>query len=295
MRRLLLSIDDLGDGEIRSLLDRAHVLARGGPAIRDHAPLVGLIFLSESTRTRVGFAAAAARLGGSSVEVTSARGGMQMSAAESFEDTVRTLTGMVDLVVVRTPHELDRQALREVAVTPLISGGHGSVEHPTQALIDVLAIECERGPVGEQRITLCGDLTMRAVRSLLRLFDRMPPAQLTLVAPPGRSVELRHLSPRLSARTIVRSPGSLLDTDVLYLPGLPAGRGPDYLDAGDRARYAVTSDRLATLPANAVVLCPLPVVDEMDADARRDPRVRMFEQSDRGVALRVALLEHLLS
>jgi aspartate carbamoyltransferase catalytic subunit len=293
--RLLLSIDDLGDREIRSVLDRAHVLATGEPAVRDHSPLVGLLFLSESTRTRVGFAAAAARLGGSSVEVTSARDGTQMSAAESFEDTVRTLTGMVDLVVVRTPNELDRVALGKVAVAPVISGGHGSVEHPTQALIDVLAIESERGPVGEQRITLCGDLTMRALRSMLRLFERMPPAQLRLVAPPGRSVELSDLSPQLSARTIVSSPDDLADTDVLYLPGLPAGRGADHLDAGARARYAVTTDRLATLSADAVVLCPLPVVDEVDAGARLDPRVRMFEQSDRGVALRVALLEHLLA
>lgn len=294
MSRLLLSIDDLDDDEIRSLLDRAHALAAGVPT-RTLAPLVGLLFLAESTRTRVGFASAAARLGGSSVEVSTARDGAEMSTAESFGDTVRTLTGMVDVLVVRTPYDLDRRALAEVALTPLVSGGHSSAEHPTQALIDVLAIEAERGPVGDQRIMMCGDLTMRAVRSLLRLFERMPPARLTLVAPPGRSVDPRTLSPRLAARISPGSPDDLATTDVLYMPGLPAGRGSDHLDGASRARYAVSAERLAGLPADAIVLCPLPVVDEIDEPARRDSRVRIFEQSDRGVFLRIALLEHLLS
>ena len=294
MTRLLLSVDDLDDREIRAILDRAHQLAGGAAPSIVQRPLVGLVFFSESTRTRLGFAAAAARLGGSSLDLRAARDAVGMSAAESFEDTVRTVSGMVDVIVVRTSFDLDRSALANAAAAPLVSGGHGAQEHPTQALLDVLAIESERGPVSEQRITLCGDMTMRASRSLLRLLSRNLPQSLSIVAPPGRRAHGVDLSAELARRTTEVEPEDMGATDVLYLPGLPAGEGDHYLDDDARGTYAATAERMRMLPADAVILCPMPAIDEVDPVTRRDPRLRMFQQSDRGVFLRMSVMEHLL-
>lgn len=81
---------------------------------------------------------------------------------------------------------------------------------------------------------------------------------------------------------------------MLYLVGLPAGSGPVFLGESDRRRYALTPAVLAELPEEAVVLSPMPVIDEIDPQARSDPRVRIFEQSDLGVPLRMALVTDLL-
>jgi aspartate carbamoyltransferase catalytic subunit len=292
MKRLV-SISDLDDTDIDCLLRRAREFESEALPITPPSH-VGLLFLAPSLRTRVGFSTAAHRLNASTETVDRERDSAEMSNPESLEDTIRTLSGMVDVLVVRTPTALAQAAI-EACVCPLINGGDGDREHPTQALIDLLAMEGERGPIDAVRVMMCGDLTMRAARSLLSLFARRPPASLRLVAPESRRAHGIALGALLSERTLVATLDDLADVDVLYLVGLPAGRGRAHISPGERADYTLDAARLEHLPRDAVVLSPLPVVDELDAVARRDPRVKMFEQSDRGVWLRMAVLEWAVS
>lgn len=292
----LLTIADLGDDEVRGVMDDARRLELDRPAIgpvADGGPLVGLLFLTPSLRTRVGFASAAVRLSGAYVDALEARFTPDMSAPESFDDQLRTLSGMVDLVVARVPFALG-PVVEECATVPIVNGGDGPVgEHPTQALIDLYSIERELGPVEGLRVAIVGDLTMRAVRSLLGLLARRPPVELRLIGPESRRAHGVDLG-ALTARTSTAATLEVDAIDVVYVAGLPQGAGPSALDDEARRRYAIDGEVLRSLPSQALVLSPMPVIDEVTVEARRDRRVAFHRQSDRGVFVRMALLRHLL-
>lgn len=288
----LLSVDDLTDQDVEAILGRARAhLDEDEPGARSSGAVLGLLFFASSLRTRLGFAVAAHRLGMGVVDVSEVRGGLGMGASESFHDTLRTVTGMTDGVVIRADLHLGRSEVERGAVAPVINGGDRGGEHPTQALVDLLAIEEELGSIGELNLALCGDLTMRATRSFLALLNLRPPRSLTLVAPIARRGHGVVLSDELGARVEVRERLDLTGIDVVSMCGLPPGDGPTHLGTNARAPYVLTAKRLARMPASGVVLSPMPVIDEVDDDARLDHRVRMFDQSDRSVALRMAVLE----
>jgi aspartate carbamoyltransferase catalytic subunit len=289
----LLSIDDLTLEEVAEVLRIARAFGAQGNLARREPFSIGLLFLEPSLRTRAGFAVAAARLGGTPIDVHELRWGPAMSATESFTDTIRTLTGMVDIAVVRTPFRVDRKAVGEAAIAPYVNAGDGNGDHPTQTLIDLLAIE-ERGSILDLRIGLCGDLRMRAARSLLKLLNRVPPKRLVLMAPEGRDDPGLELAPALLSRTVKHDHADFRDIDVLYMVGLPAGEDEQRLHAEARASFALTAQRLRELSSESIVLSPMPVIDEIAPDARTDPRLRMFAQSDRGVDVRMAVLSWLL-
>jgi aspartate carbamoyltransferase catalytic subunit len=287
----LLDVGDLDDKAVMEIL-----LAAGAPgAAMVPAFVTGLWFLAGSLRTQVGFAVATARLGGTPITVGAARDAPEMTHAESFADTLRALGGMVDLIVVRPEQPLDRALVRAVSPVPVINGGDPGGEHPTQALIDLFAMERLAGPAGELHVGICGDLTLRATRSLLSLLSRLPPRRLTLIAPPGRRDHGVTLSAALASRTDLREKADFSDLDVLLLPGLPEGRGAGRLGEAERAAYALTAWTSGALGPEAVVLSPMPIIDEISDDLRDDRRVRMFEQSDLAVQVRMAVLQWMLA
>lgn len=234
----------------------------------------------------MGFAAAAARLGGQAIEVTERRASA-VAMPESWADTLRVVSGTVDLVVARPGRHVDRAHLRPALAGSYLNGGDTGPdgEHPSQALIDLYAIEQARGPVSQLTVAICGDMRMRAVRSLTRLFTRFPPRQLVRISDPRLHDE------ESSGPGADRPPWELDDVDVLYVAGIPHGA----LDEPGRARLRVDRRALAALPRDAVVLSPMPVIDEIATTARADPRLRMFQQSDDALWVRMALIEALLA
>ena len=291
----LLRLSDLGPDGVRSILATATSWADGDAWSELRTPpLVGLLFLTSSLRTRVGFAAAAARLDGSSIDVAEARWDPDMSAGESFEDTLRTVSGMVDVVVVRTDAELEPQAVDQHSVVPVINGGDGGGHHPTQALIDLFAIERIAGPIENLTVGLVGDLTMRACKSLIRLMNLFPPARLVLEAPDGRRQHGVELVPELARRTTWDVRREAPSLDVLVMIGLPPRTGFQYLNEAERREYALTSELMERLKADVVVLSPLPVIDEIHDNVRPDRRIRIFEGNDLATFVRAATLLHVL-
>jgi aspartate carbamoyltransferase catalytic subunit len=240
------------------------------------------VFFEESLRTRVGFASAAARLDWSVVVVDGLRLGAT-SMAESWEDTLRTLSGLVDVVITRPGMPLERSTVETHSRIPIINGGDrgSTAEHPSQALIDAFAIERLKGPIESLTVAVVGDLRMRAARSLLRLLERRRPAALVAITDDD------FLGPH-AVNVERREPWRLDDVDVLYVVGMPH----ESLPLERRERLLVGEDALASLPADAVVLSPLPVIDEIAPAARHDRRIRIFDQSDWSVPVRVAILEH---
>lgn len=290
--RSLLTVSDLSDADLDGILQRAGELCRGGAA---HTPrqrrLVALLFLEPSLRTRIGFAAAAARLGWQSVEVIERRHS-PTSMLESWFDTLRVVSAYADVVVTRPGEPLDRGELTCAARCPVINGGDTgpSAQHPTQALLDVFAIQEIAGPLGGINIAIVGDPRMRAVRSLLELLARQLPATVSLIADPEHAREVR-LPEALQAKARFTSWESLKDVDVVYVAGIPHAALP----LARREVLLATAARVERLPAHCILLSPMPVIDEIACEVRLLPRSRIYEQSDLGLFVRMAILEHVLS
>jgi aspartate carbamoyltransferase catalytic subunit len=285
MPRHVLSVHDLSDEEVTSILRRATELEAGEPALPNRA-VAGLLFGQTSLRTRVGYAAAASRLGWSVVDVAERRHD-HTSMIESWSDTFRTLSGYLDVLVARPGVELDRDLLAEHLDIPFINGGSVGTDpqHPSQALIDLHTIDRLRGPVAALDMVLVGDMGMRAARSLIALLSRFTPKSLTLVTAPGLGEV--HMPASLAEHTTTGTTWPVGPVDVLYVVGIPHRAIPE--DVRDTLR--VTPVTLRCLAGDGIVLSPLPVIDEIDDNVRQDPRVRMFEQSDLGLYVRMALLE----
>jgi aspartate carbamoyltransferase catalytic subunit len=289
----LLSIDDLDVSDIERILELSGRFASGvTPTLRCFS--IALLFLTPSLRTRTSFAVAASRLGGAPIAIDTLRLEAGMSTAESLGDSLRVLTGLVDVVALRTPEALDHDGVRALAHSPVVNGGDGRVDHPTQTLIDLFAMNRHCGAIGNLRIGICGDLQTRSVRSLLRLFRRMPPAALRLISPIGRDghgIDLGCISYAVEKTHIVH----FEDLDVLYMAGLPEGSGDTKLTADQRSAYGLTEEKLKRLPADVTILSPLPLIDEVTDAVRSDRRFKAYQQSDDGVWVRMAVLSRLLS
>lgn len=281
---------DLDDEQLAQVIDRA-AEHRNGDAARTHGgEVVVLAFFESSLRTRLGFASAAHRIGASPIDLVERRASA-VAMAESFADTVRTASGYADALVIRSNHDIDEVAtLIRPDVALLNAGDHGAAsEHPSQALIDIVALEEFAGPLEHAHVAICGDLRMRAVRSLLSVLERRRPAALSLIthddlgSPPD-------LPPGLRDITDMRSPWQLDGVDALYVAGIPHGA------AGESVRTALRVDAgaLRALDARAVVLSPMPIIDEIASGVRSDSRMRYLQQSDQGLYVRMALLELLL-
>ena len=294
MARLVIDFNDLSDSEVTSVLERASSIGASRQRTGLGDLTIGLLFLSPSLRTRVGFATASFRLGWNVVDAHELRIEDNMSASESFEDTIRTLSGMVDMIVTRVPFTLERPRLERACRVPLVSGGDAHA-HPTQALIDLHALGMHGKKLADIHLGICGDLGMRTVRSLLDALSRFPPRRITLVAPPGRD-NPAPIPERLQPLVDFSHDLDPRSFDVLYLAGLPerarnAETTNGSLDAQTRARFSLDLERVAQMRADAIVLSPLPLVDEVHIEAATDPRMRYFDQSDAGVPIRMALLE----
>jgi aspartate carbamoyltransferase catalytic subunit len=287
--RHLISVDDLSVETVSKLLDLAgdtnQLISIRFPAS------VALLIFQPSLRTRLGFARAIIRIGGVGHELSDIRSIPNGEATESLNDTLRVAAGMTDLVIVRSAGQL--ADLSSSFIKPVINAGDDH-EHPTQALIDMLAISSLSGRWEELTIGISGDLQMRATRSLLKLISRMPPKAVRLMSPLSRRGDALDLVQSIRERTEWSEQLNLLGLDALYLSGLPPSRGKDVLDPELRTRYALTDNTIDQLPAHARVFSPMPVIDEISAGVRTDARLAIFEQSDLGVNMRIAVLGYVL-
>ena len=288
---LLRSIDDLSDDDVRWIMSRSAAHQNGSAVpLLERRPVVGLLFLEASLRTRVGFAAAAARLGGTALGVSVQRSS-EISMPESIHDTLRTLMGYTDVVVTRPGVALVGDVIPGDSSTPLINGGDRGVdaEHPSQSLIDLYAAESEFSSLAEITVGICGDLRMRSVTSLLRLMVRFRPRAIRLVTVPGL-LEGFALPPDLRGITTFTTLAGAGNVDLLYVAGIPHGATTE----PERSELRITGEVMEKLSSRAVVTSPLPVVDEITVQAFLDPRVCAFQHSDAGLYVRMAMLEHVL-
>lgn len=292
----------------RALLERIHELssemrrvsAVGGNHVLDGRVMASL-FYEPSTRTRLSFETAMYRLGGHVITTENAREFSSGAKGETIEDTVRVVGCYADVIVIR--HYESGAAARAAAYSPVpvINAGDGPGQHPTQALLDLFTIRDEVGRVDGIRVAMVGDLANgRTVRSLAYLLSRYRDVELIFVAPPAVAMRedikehLREHNVAFREEQDLRA--VLPQVDVVYQTRIQRERFADRPADFEAARGVYIIDRAAMslLPRHAIVMHPLPRVDEIRPEVDDDPRAAYFRQVANGVYVRMALLKLLL-
>ncbi|MGE5600284.1 MAG: aspartate carbamoyltransferase catalytic subunit [Pseudomonadota bacterium] len=289
----LISIDSLSDGQIETILDRGErwfEYNRSNSRGQDkslHDKLVFNLFYENSTRTAMSFATAAHRLGASPVFLPVEQSSIKKG--ETFDDTARTLNAMrPDVIVVRHRENGAPARMTELMDCAVINAGDGTNEHPTQALLDALAITIRFGRVEALKIAICGDIRhSRVARSNAKLLPRLG-AEVRLAGPPSL---LPSDAPALSIDEAIDG------ADVVMMLRVQRERLEE--DLGDApgeylSRYGLTADRLDKAAPGAVVMHPGPMNRNVEIadDVADDPeRSLILLQVEAGVATRMACLE----
>ncbi|GIL83402.1 hypothetical protein Vretimale_11231 [Volvox reticuliferus] len=259
--------------------------------------IMSTLFYEPSTRTRLSFESAMSRLGGTVLSTESAGEYSSAAKGETLEDTVRTVEAYADCIVIRHFQEGSAKRAAAVASVPILNAGDGPGQHPTQALLDLYTIQREIGRLEGIKVGMVGDLANgRTVRSLCMLLSMYNDVQVYFVAP--EVVKMRDdVKAYLTARGIKWTEASDLhevaaDADVLYQTRIQRERFLDMNEyAAARGKYIIDKDLMRILKPTAVVMHPLPRVDEITTDVDSDPRAAYFRQARNGLYVRMALLK----
>lgn len=270
--------------------------------------VLGNLFFEPSTRTRVSFGAAFCRLGGAVCDTTGFTFS-SMAKGESIADTSRVVSGYVDAIVVRHPDQGSVAEFARHTHLPVINGGDGTGEHPTQALLDLYTIRREFARLGKgvdgARVAMVGDLRHgRTVHSLIRLLSLYKGMRFQLVAPRSLEMPPALVEAALAAGHEVEQVTSLADglrgADVLYATRIQKERMSGESMEAYPADFRIDRRALAALcRPDTVVMHPLPRdgtpgANDLSTDLDGDPRLAIFRQTDNGIPVRMAVFAVLL-
>jgi len=272
------------------------VVAEGG--VLDYQKRVmATLFYEPSTRTRFSFETAMHRLGGRVISTENAAEFSSVAKGETLEDTIRIMNAYSDVIVLR--HYEVGAAKRAAAVSriPVINAGDGVGQHPTQALLDLYTIRKEIGAIEGLRIAMVGDLAQgRTVRSLAYLLSKYRDVKIHFVAPPLLKMKqdiLGHLSETHVWFTQETELEKVLpEVDVVYQTRIQKERFGDRSADYEQCRgvYVINRASLRLMRPNAIVMHPLPRLDEITMEVDEDPRAAYFRQAQNGLYVRMALL-----
>jgi len=297
----IVEVSQFDRGFVESLFvsaDQLRDLPR--PSTLQAGKILATIFYEPSTRTRLSFESAMLRLGGQVISTENAREFSSAIKGETVEDTVMMASGYADAIVIR--HFEQGAAARAAAVSPvpILNAGDGPGEHPTQALLDLYTIQHELGRIDNLRIALVGDLRYgRTARSLALLSRLTTGVELIFVSPPqvpmGDDIRAALDTAGIPYRDEPNLAKVLPDVDVVYQTRVQKERfaSEDEYRAA-KGTYILDRSMYDRLNANAVVMHPLPRVDEITTEVDSDPRSAYFRQARNGVFVRMALLNLVL-
>lgn len=263
--------------------------------------VMAALFYEPSTRTRLSFDAAMLRLGGQTMGTDSAREFSSAAKGETLEDTIRIVSGYADVIVVRHYEEGAAKRASLVSSVPIINAGDGPGQHPTQALLDLYTIRDELGRIDGVRVAMVGDLANgRTVRSLAYLLSKFKEIKLWFVAPPQVAMrdDLKaHLDEHNVPWVETEDLESVLpQVDVVYQTRIQKERftDPEVYNAL-KGIYRMDKAAMALMRKYAILMHPLPRIDEIAPEVDDDPRSAYFRQARNGLHIRMALLDRLLS
>jgi len=250
------------------------------------------LFFEPSTRTRMSFEASMKKLGGLTIgfdypEISSETKG------ETIVDTVKIASGYSDVIVIRHPVEGSARLASENSDVPVINGGDGSNQHPTQTLLDLYTIKKEFKKIDGLNICIVGDLKYgRTVHSLTNALENydvdlcfISPQELKMPRTIVKDLESRGITVKESSKLNVK------ESDVIYVTRIQKERFPDPQEY-ERVKDAFVLDipALEGIKDDAIIMHPLPRVTEIKPEIDATKYARYFQQAKNGIPVRMALL-----
>jgi len=264
------------------------------------------LFYEPSTRTRISFQMAAMLLGMKVVVTENARDFSSAVKGETLEDTIRVICGYhFDFIVLR--HEEDGASERAAKIADefgvsIINAGDGKGQHPTQALLDLYTIQNELGSIDGKTVLIGGDLESgRTARSLTYLLSKFSDIRIIFISPPQLAMRrdiLDHLEEKNVRYEVLDSalmlPQASAIADVIYWTRFQKERHADDPSMAELAKdYIISHDLLSGVKEEMIIMHPLPRVGEIEESVDKDPRAAYFRQAQKGLYVRMALLDYL--
>ncbi len=309
----LLSVDQFTRESVEELFriaDLMQPIARRQKVSRVlEGAVLGNLFFEASTRTRVSFGAAFCRLGGSVCDTTGFTFS-SMAKGESIYDTSRVMSGYVDAMVIRHPEQGSVAEFARATNIPVVNGGDGPGEHPSQALLDLYTILTEFSRLGKlldgAHIAVVGDLKYgRTVHSLIKLLALYKGLKFTLIAPRGLEMP-QEIIDKVTSGTdhVVEQTHSLQEglvgVDVIYATRVQKERFSGEDLEGYTADFQVNKAMVDQYCGpDVIVMHPLPRdsregANDLSVDLNEDSRLAIFRQTDNGIPVRMAIFAVLL-
>jgi len=296
----IISICDLSKDDLEKIYSKTNEIMEMKAEQRQEmarGKTLGYLFFEPSTRTTLSFQSAMALIGGTSFGIADATSS-SIKKGESLADTVKIMSGYADVIVLR--HSLDGASkfAAEISTKPVINAGSGTTEHPTQAILDLYTIKKELGKIDGKNIGIVGDLKYgRTVYSLLYGLSNYD-VNVHLISP--ESLKIRtdftyNLKGNLSYTESEDLDEYIEDLDVLYVTRIQKERFPDeeeYLKV--KGSYIIGQDVVNKMKKDAILLHPLPRLDEISTDVDFTKQARYFQQAEYGKFTRAAILSLLL-
>jgi len=294
-------VRDLDKQKLETIFDATEKIIQMDPNQRREiakGKTLGYLFFEPSTRTRLSFQAAMTLLGGTTLGIADIASS-SAKKGESLADTVKIMSIYSDVLVLR--HNLDGSSrfAAEVSTKPIINAGSGTEEHPTQAIQDLFTIRKEKKKIDGLKIGIIGDLKYgRTVYSLLYALGHYD-VEVHLISPETLKVRpdsVYEIKKRLSFTESTNIDEYIDDLDVVYVTRIQKERFPDeeeYLKV--KGSYVIGLDMLQKMKDNAIILHPLPRLEEISTDVDNTKQAKYFEQAEYGKYTRAALLGLILN
>jgi aspartate carbamoyltransferase catalytic subunit len=255
--------------------------------------VMATLFFEPSTRTRLSFETAMLRLGGGVTGWASPE--VSRTAIETIPDTAKVIEGYVDVVVMRHKENGAPALYAKNSAVPVISGGDGTNEHPTQALLDLYTIEREKGSIDEVKVLLMGNMDQRAMHSLPFALAKFDDTEVFILAPDDKDRQMpkwaidKFDKLGLKYSNVQNVEEVIEEVDVIY----PIYAKP-YTEEGFMKpvedRFKITKEKLKNAKKDLLVMHALPRIDELSTDVDDTPHAKYFKQSGYGIPVRMALL-----
>ena len=286
--------------ELFSIADQMEsIVARGG-TLDYQNKIMASLFYEPSTRTRFSFESAMLRLGGKIMSTERAQDFSSVSYGESLEDTIRVVSNYADVIVLRHNQIGGVKRAAAVSSTPIINAGDSKGgQHPTQALLDLYTIYKEIKTIDGVKVALVGNLLDgRTVRSLAYLLGKYERVKIYFVAPPTLQMKqdiLEYLDHHNVWYALESDFNKILpEVDVVYMTRIEEEKIPAASIEKQFKRYFIENEQMKLMQPNAILMHPLPRLNEISPIVDADPRAAYFRQSMNGVLIRMALLTSML-
>jgi aspartate carbamoyltransferase len=268
---------------------------KGGEVIKNmEGQVVASLFFEPSTRTRLSFETAINRLGARVITMANAASS-SVSKGETLADTIRTIDGYVDVIIMRHPMKGSAKIAADNATHPVINGGDGAGQHPTQALLDLYTILKEKGVLDGHTVTFLGDLKNGRTVHSLGYFMNLYKNKMIFVSPKSLKMpteitaELRSLGAEIEETEDIEK--ALSVSDIVYVTRVQRERfeNPEEYEKV-KGLYVINRAMIVKAKKGITILHPLPRVDEISTDVDDYEGAAYFRQAHNGLYVRMALL-----